>query len=148
MAESFETIANRNLRKQKENHNKEHAIRLPRRTNALSTRVAEANAQNPRKNRLEEPPPRVDASQGLIVAYPKEAVDKASKEAQPTQDHRNQSKKDEEEAPAHNTRARKGTRSITQELMMATVEMTTAQPTPRNLASRKLPMQMLCEMAG
>ena len=32
--------------------------------------------------------------------------------------------------------------------MMAAVEMTTAQPTPRNLASRKFPMQMLCEMAG
>ena len=31
---------------------------------------------------------------------------------------------------------------------MAAVEMTTAQPTPRNLASRKFPMQILCEMAG
>ena len=89
---------------------------------------------------MEEPPPRVDASQGLIVAYPKEAVDKASKEAQPTQDHINHSKQDEEEAPAHNTRARKGMRSITQELMVAAVEMTTAQPTPINLASRKFPM--------
>ena len=32
--------------------------------------------------------------------------------------------------------------------MIAAVEMTTAQPTPRNLASRKFPMQILCEMAG
>ena len=31
---------------------------------------------------------------------------------------------------------------------MAAVEMTTAQPTLRNLASRKFPMQMLCEMVG
>ena len=30
---------------------------------------------------------------------------------------------------------------------MAAVQITTAQPTPRNLASRKFPMQMLCEMA-
>ena len=103
--------------------------------------------QHQRQNRVEEPPPRVNASQGLIVAYPKEAVYKASKEAQTTQDHRNHSKQDEEEAPAHNNRARKGMRSITQELMMAAVEMTTVQPTLRNLASRKFPMQMLCEMA-
>ena len=71
VADIFETIANRNSQKQKK-HNNEHVIRLPRRTNALSTRVAEANAQNPRNNRMEEPPPRVDASQGLIVTYPKE----------------------------------------------------------------------------
>ena len=32
--------------------------------------------------------------------------------------------------------------------MMAAVEMTTAQPTPINLASIKFLMQMLCEMAG
>ena len=49
VAENFETIANRKLLKQKEKHNNEHAIRLPRRTNALSPRVAEANAQNQRK---------------------------------------------------------------------------------------------------
>ena len=110
--------------------------------------MAEANAQHQRQNRVEEPPPRVNASQGLIVAYPKEAVGKASKEAQPIQYHRNHSKQDEEEAPAHNTRSRKGTRSITQDLMVAAVEMTTAQLTPRNLASRNFPIQMLCEMAG
>ena len=96
---------------------------------------------------MEEPPPRVDASPGLIVAYRKEAVDKSSKEARPTQDHKNHRKQDEEEAPAHNNRARKGTRSITKELMMAAVEMSTAQPTPRNLASRKFSMKILCEMA-
>ena len=31
---------------------------------------------------------------------------------------------------------------------MAAVEMSTAQPTPRNLSSRKFPMQILCEMEG
>ena len=31
---------------------------------------------------------------------------------------------------------------------MAVVEMSIAQPTPKNLASRKFPMQMLCEMVG
>ena len=49
VVEIFETIANRKSQKQKEKHNNEHAIRLPRRTNALSPRVAEANAQNQRK---------------------------------------------------------------------------------------------------
>ena len=97
---------------------------------------------------MKEPPPRVDVSQGLIIAYPKEAVDKASKEARPTQDHRNHINQNEEEASAHNTRAIKGTRSITQEPMMAAVEIYTAQPTPRNLVSRKFQMQMICEMAG
>ena len=100
------------------------------------------------EKRVEELPPRVDVSPGMIVAYPTEAVDKLSKESRTTQDHRNHRTQDEEEAPAHNTRARKGTRSITQELMLAAVEMSTAQPTPINLASRKFPMQMLCEMAG
>ena len=45
----FETITNRKSQKQKEKHNNEHAIRLARRTNAISPRVAEANAQNQRK---------------------------------------------------------------------------------------------------
>ena len=100
MAEIFETIAKRKSQKQKERHNNEHAIRLPRRTNAQSPRVAEQNAQNPR---VEEPPPRADVSPGLIVAYPTEAVVKSSKEALPTQYHRNYITQDEEEAPAHNT---------------------------------------------
>ena len=107
--------------------------------------MAEQNAQNPR---VEEPPPRVDVSPGLIVAYPTEAVVKSSKEALPTQYHRNYITQDEEEAPAHNTRTRKGTQSITQELMLEAVEMYTAQPTPINIASRKFPMQMICDMAG
>ena len=77
-----------------------------------------------------------------------EEVVKSSKEALPTQDHRNHITQDEEEAPAHNTQTRKGTRSITQELVLAAVEMSTAQPTPRNIASRKFPMQILCEMVG
>ena len=84
---------------------------------------------------MEEPPPRVDVSPGTIVAYPTEAVVKSSKKALPTQDHRNYITKDEEEAPAHNTQTRKTTRSITQEMMLAAVEMSTAQPTPRNLAA-------------
>ena len=33
-------------------------------------------------------------------------------------------------------------------MMLTAVEMSTAQPTPINLASRKFPMQMICEMAG
>ena len=49
VVEIFETIANRKSRKQKEKNNNEHTIRLPRRTNALSPRVAEVNAQNQRK---------------------------------------------------------------------------------------------------
>ena len=143
VTEIYVTIAKQNSRKQKERHNNEHEIRLSRRTNAISPRVAKKYAQNPRKNRVEEPPPRVESIPGLIVAYPTEAVDKYSKEAWPTQDHINHRKQYEEEAPAHKTRARKGTRSITQDLMMAAVEMTTAQPTPRNLASRNFPIQFV-----
>ena len=107
--------------------------------------MAKQNSQNPR---VEEPPQRVDVSPGLIVTYPTEAVVKSSKEDLPTQDHINYITQDEEEAPAHNNRTRKGTQSITQELMLAAVEMSTAQPTTRNLASIKFPMQMLCEMEG
>ena len=46
VAKTFETNANRKSRKEKEKHNNEHEIILTRRTNALSPRVAEANAQN------------------------------------------------------------------------------------------------------
>ena len=49
VAEMFETITKRKSRKQTEKHNNDRAIILPRRTNALSPRVAEVNAQNPRK---------------------------------------------------------------------------------------------------
>ena len=106
--------------------------------------MAEQNAQYPG---VEEPPPRVDVSPGLVVAWPTEAGVEASKESLSTQDHRNYITQDEEESPAHNTQTIKVTRSITQEIMLAAVEMSTAQPTPRNLASRKFPMQMLCAMA-
>ena len=84
----------------------------------------------------------------LVVAWPTEAVVEFSKEALPTQDLRNYISQDEKEAPEHNTQARKGTRSIIQEMMLAAVEMSPAQPTPRNLASRKFPMQIFCEMVG
>ena len=67
----------------------------------------------------------------LVVAWPTEAVVEFSKEALPTQDHRNYITQDEEESPAHNTRTRKVTRSITQELMLIAVEMSTAQTTPK-----------------
>ena len=97
---------------------------------------------------MEEPPPRVEVSPGTIVAYPTEAVVKSSKKALPTQDHRNYITQDEEEAPAHNTQTREGTRSITQKMMLAEVEISTAQPTQRNLDSITFPMQMLFEMAG
>ena len=90
--------------------------------------MAEQNVQNPS---VDEPPPRVDVSTGLIVSYPTEAVVKLSKEAWPTQDDRNYITQDEEEAPAHNTQTRKGKRYITQDLMSAAVERSTAKPTPR-----------------
>ena len=45
VAEVFETIAKRKSLKQKEKLNNEQTIRLPTRTNALSPRVAEADAQ-------------------------------------------------------------------------------------------------------
>ena len=81
VAEMFETVAKQKAREQKEKHNNEHAIRLPRSTNAQSPRVAEQNAQSPR---VEEPHPRVDVSPGLFVAGPTEAVVESSKEALPT----------------------------------------------------------------
>ena len=106
VAEFFETVSIRKAREQKEKHSNEHSIRLPRRTNAQSPRVAKQNAQYPR---VEEPPPRVDISPGLIAVYPTEAVVESSKEVLPTQDHRNYITRDEEESPAYNTRTRKGT---------------------------------------
>ena len=48
VAEIFEMVAKRKAREQKEKHNNEHATRLPRSTNAQSSRVAEQNAQSPR----------------------------------------------------------------------------------------------------
>ena len=57
--------------------------------------MAKYNAQSPR---VEDPPPRVDDSPGLVVAWPMEAVVMSSKEALQTKYHSNSITQDEEEA--------------------------------------------------
>jgi hypothetical protein len=55
-----------------------------------------------------------------------------------------------QQAPAFNTRARAGTRSITQEVMLMTLDISSASKkiTPSQAASRKYPLEFLCEYAG
>ena len=56
---------------------------------------------------------------------------------------------EQKEVPAHNTRSRKELpRSITQETVLSAMEMSNTNVTARNLAARKFPMQLLCELAG
>ena len=57
---------------------------------------------------------------------------------------------DEEEGPATRTRARASTRTITQEvlLQMADVASSSSAITAKSAASRKFPMQFLCDYAN
>ena len=54
----------------------------------------------------------------------------------------------EDDCPASNTRHRTSTRTLTQECIMAAMEITTTKVNANSAASRKCPMQFLCELAG
>ncbi len=57
--------------------------------------------------------------------------------------------KDEEEVtPAPSTKAQQIARSVTQEACLAAIEISNTTPTARYLASRKFPLELLCEMAA
>jgi hypothetical protein len=56
---------------------------------------------------------------------------------------------DTDDQPAYNTRSkRRTTPTITQEALLAAIQMTTTAPSPKEMTARKLPLQLLCEMAG
>jgi hypothetical protein len=56
---------------------------------------------------------------------------------------------DTDDQPAYNTRSKRHTTpTITQEALLAAIQMTTTAPSPKGMAARKLPLQLLCEMAG
>ena len=50
------------------------------------------------------------------------------------------------DAPARNTRSQH--RTLTQEVIYSCMDITSTPATPRQLASRKFPMKLLCENAG
>ena len=55
----------------------------------------------------------------------------------------------EEEAPAQNTRSIKHIqRTITQEVILSFMEMTSSAPTVCQCASRKFPIQLVCDLAN
>ena len=92
--------------------------------------------------------PRVPNEPQLIVACPTDAV-VTSERQYPCPPLPNYITQEDSDAPANNTRARRGaTRSITQETILQCMEVSSASFNPKNLASRKFPLQFLCEMAG
>jgi hypothetical protein len=52
------------------------------------------------------------------------------------------------EVPANNTRAKRRQKSITDEVMLASIEMSNSRIDARQAAGRKYPLQLLCEIAG
>ena len=92
----------------------------------------------------------VVSSPQAVVAYPAEN----SVESRPPLTIEEESEpplifEEESEAPANNTRARKSIpRTIRQEALIAAMEVTSSNVTARNSASRKYPLQLLCELAG
>jgi len=83
-----------------------------------------------------------------IIVWPTVTGCQVSKEAE---EEPNYVTDDEEEPPirpAHNTRARKQAREVTQEAMLSVVELSDCAVSPQNLASRKFPMKLLCEIAN
>ncbi|KAL7530483.1 LOW QUALITY PROTEIN: hypothetical protein ACHAXR_003517 [Thalassiosira sp. AJA248-18] len=82
----------------------------------------------------------------LVVACPTEAVVESKRHPFPIPNYIIQ---EQAEVPAHNTRAKRNIpRTITQETLLSAMEMSSANVTARNLAARKFPMQLLCELAG
>ena len=58
----------------------------------------------------------------------------------------NNSSQDYGDTPANNTKSQR--RTLTQEVMLSSMELTNTPATPRQLASRKFPIKLLCEIAG
>ena len=54
--------------------------------------------------------------------------------------------KDDGNTPAQNTRSKR--KALTQEVILSCMELTDTPATPRQLALKKLPMKLLCEIAG
>ena len=93
------------------------------------------------------PSPRVHSHPQLIGVCPINAV--IASEQGSCRPLPNYITQEEAETPSHNTRSRREIpRTITHEALLVTMEMTTSRPTARNLASRKFPLQLLCEFAG
>ena len=57
---------------------------------------------------------------------------------------------DPKASPAFNTRSQRGSRNITQDVMLMTMEISSTSKLimPKNAASRKYPLEFLCELAG
>jgi hypothetical protein len=137
------------------------------RGNAVAEDNAEADAPPPRVEEVVEaaPPPRVEeedparlivASNGACSAEPPILLPMYSR-ATPLPDWVEElaSRKgaphcitQDDDGPAQNTRQRHRKQSITDEVLLHTIEMSTSRIDPRQAASGKYPMQLLCEMAG
>ena len=52
------------------------------------------------------------------------------------------------DSPAQNTRSKAQSHTITDEILLSCVHMSSSRINPKNAASRKYPLQLLCEMAG
>ncbi|KAL7532914.1 hypothetical protein ACHAXR_004935 [Thalassiosira sp. AJA248-18] len=137
-AKLFEEIAQDNKRKVTATTNKnktfktQQSVALPR----VQKATGEAPLTSPR----------------LVVACPSEAVVESKRHPFPDLNipkYKAIIIEKQTEAPAHNTRSRKEIpRTITQEAMLTAVKMSSTNTTARNLAGRKFPMKLLCELAG
>lgn len=97
----------------------------------------------------ETPIPRVDDNQ--VPSEKCTQVPRVDTPAQPltVEYHRPPSVPNYATGPAANIRSqRQQVRTVTQECLLSALELTQAQVSPQQLAARRFPMQLLCEMAG
>ena len=109
--------------------------------------------QTPRVREETATPPRVDINKAMskVVEQPPRVREEAATPPRVDCDKIAEVptfRKQEYEAdmPARNTRSQR--RTLTQEVIYSCMNITYTPVTPRNLASRKVPMKLLCEISG
>ena len=94
--------------------------------------------------RAQTPPPRAQKDPRLIVAS-----SVVSNAACPKKANSTIIMQSESDAPANNTRARKSiVRTIPQEAVLSAMELSQARVSAKSAASRKYPLQLLCDWAN
>jgi len=97
-----------------------------------------------------------EESPGLIVASPPittKIPDWFDGYEEQITNHQNQhntiTQDDSDDRPAHNTQStRHSTPTITQEVLLVCIQMTSTTLDPQKMSGRKFPLQLLCKMAG
>ena len=155
-AKLFDDIATKNA--PTADANKVHNNRIEHSNNRLTS-----NGENtpvprvegsPAPEEIAAPIPRVEEEPRMIVACSKEANcgDSMGRGhaiiSQEIEEPDESEEREEQIQPTYQTRSRTRIRSLTQDTLLTTIELSTSEVSNRSLASRKFPLKLLCEWAG